>query len=104
MDSSSGMHWEVCRDLAASSAVNFPISIASFRLVVIWMGVGSTRCTYCGARVPLRFTFTINLMFFINDVLSSREFLGDVKSDGSFLGSRIRYRRKGLATLHATYL
>src|SRR4029077_18694002 len=64
------MHWEVWRDLAASSAVNFPITSASFRLVVMWIGVGSTRCTYSGARVPLRFTFTTNLMFFMFSPLS----------------------------------
>ena len=33
------------------------MTIASLRLVVMWMGVGSTRWTYSGARAP-RFTFT----------------------------------------------
>src|ERR1700738_4006467 len=51
-------------DLTASSAVNLPISNASFRLVVIRMGARSIRCTYSGARVLPRFTFTINLVFF----------------------------------------
>jgi len=50
-------------DLTASSAVNFPITSASLRLSVIWMGVRSIRCTYSGARVPPRFTLTTNLMF-----------------------------------------
>jgi len=71
------MHWEFWRDLAASSAVNFPIRSASFRLVVVWMGVGSTRCTYSGARAPPRFTLTINLMFFILISLA-KKFWGDV--------------------------
>jgi hypothetical protein len=39
-------------DWAASSAVSLPISNASLRSIVIWIGVGSTRCTYSGARVP----------------------------------------------------
>src|SRR5580704_673274 len=51
-------------DLTASSAVNLPISSASLRLVVISMGARSIRCTYSVARVPPRFTFTINLVFF----------------------------------------
>src|SRR5580765_3597503 len=71
------MHWEFWRDLAASSAVNFPIRSASFRLVVMWMGVGSTRWTYSAARAPTRFTFTINLMFFILISLA-KKFWGDV--------------------------
>ena len=50
-------------DLTASSAVNRPISNASLRLVVIRMGARSIRCTYSGARVPPRFTFTINWFF-----------------------------------------
>ncbi len=41
------------------------MSNASLRLVVIWTGVESTRCTHSGARVPPRFTFTTNLMFFM---------------------------------------
>jgi len=32
-------------DLIASSAVNLPITSASLRLVVVWMGVRSIRCT-----------------------------------------------------------
>jgi hypothetical protein len=52
-------------DLTASSAVNLPISKASLRLVVVWMETRSIRCTYSGARVPPRFTLTINLVFFI---------------------------------------
>jgi hypothetical protein len=62
-DTSSGMRREFWMDLTASSAVNFPITSASLRLVVMWMGVGSTRCTYLGA--PPRSTFTINFVFFI---------------------------------------
>ena len=42
-DSNSGMHREVWRDLTASSAVNLPITNASLWLVVMRMGVGSTR-------------------------------------------------------------
>ena len=42
----SGLHRAFSRDLTASSATNFPITRARFRLVVMWMGVGSTRCTY----------------------------------------------------------
>src|SRR5258708_3425705 len=49
-------------DLTASSAVNLPIASASLRLVVVWMGVRSIRCTYSGARVPLRFTLTRNFV------------------------------------------
>src|SRR5271170_914994 len=52
-------------DLTASSAVNLPMTSASLRLVVVWMGVRSIRCTYSAARVPLRFTFTRNLVFFM---------------------------------------
>jgi hypothetical protein len=39
------MHRDVCMDFTASSAVSLPINIASFRLVVIWMGVRSSRKT-----------------------------------------------------------
>jgi hypothetical protein len=49
-------------DLMASFAVNFPMSSASLRLVVIWTG-GSILCTKAGARRP-RLTFTTNFMFF----------------------------------------
>jgi len=34
-------------------------------LVIIWTGVGSTRCMYSGAQVPPRLTFTTNLIFCI---------------------------------------
>ena len=43
--------------MTASSAVNLPITRASLRLGVIWMGVRSIRCTYSVARVLPRFTF-----------------------------------------------
>ena len=56
---------QLSSDLTASSAVNLPITSASLRLVVIWTGVESTRCTYSGARVPPRLTFTTNLIFFM---------------------------------------
>jgi len=52
-------------DLTASSAVNLPITSASLRLIVVSMGVRSIRRTYSGTRVPPRFTFTTNLVFFI---------------------------------------
>src|SRR5277367_730064 len=51
-------------DLTASSAVNRPISKASLRSVFMRMWARSIRCTYSVARVPPRFTFTINLDFF----------------------------------------
>jgi hypothetical protein len=38
-------------DLTASSAVNLPITSASLRLVVVFMGVRSIRSTYSGERV-----------------------------------------------------
>jgi hypothetical protein len=44
-------------DLIASSAVNLPNSNASLGLLVIWIGVGSTRCTFSGARVPPRYFY-----------------------------------------------
>jgi len=56
------MHREFWMDLTASSAVNLPMSNASLRLVVMWMGAGSTRCTYAGAALPW-LTLTTNLMF-----------------------------------------
>src|SRR5271156_551409 len=65
MEISSGLQREFWMDLTASSAVNRPIISASLRSVVVWMGVRSMRCTYSGARVPLRFTFTRNLVFFM---------------------------------------
>jgi hypothetical protein len=52
-------------DLTTSSAVNLPIVSASFRLVVVCMGVRSIRCTYSGWRVPTRFVFTTNLVVFM---------------------------------------
>ena len=64
-DSNSGLHREFWSDLTASSAVNLPMSNASLRLVVISIGVESTRCTYSAARVPRRFTFTTNLVTLI---------------------------------------
>src|SRR5271155_620431 len=70
MEISSGLQREFWMDLTASSAVNRPIISASLRSVVVWMGVRSMRCTYSGARVPLRFTFTRNLVFFM--LFSSR--------------------------------
>jgi hypothetical protein len=42
----SGMHGEFWIDLTASSAVNFPLTRARLRLVVIWTGVRSIRSTY----------------------------------------------------------
>src|SRR5882762_10613029 len=64
-ETSSGLHREFWSDLTASSAVNLPITRASLRLGVIWMGVRSIRCTYSVARVLPRFTFTTNFVFFI---------------------------------------
>ncbi len=63
-DTNSGVQCEFCMDLAASSAVNLPITSANLRLVVVWMGSRSIRSTYCGACAP-RFTFTTNLIFFM---------------------------------------
>jgi hypothetical protein len=51
-------------DLTASSAVNFPITRARLRLVVIGTGVRSIHSTYAGARVPPRLTFTTNFVMF----------------------------------------
>ena len=53
----------------ASSAVNLPISSANLRLVVVWMGVRSSRCTNAGACIPLRLNFTRNLVFFIGGLV-----------------------------------
>src|SRR5258707_4317235 len=53
----------------ASSAVSLPISNASFRLVVVWMGVRSSGCTNAGACIPLRLNFTRNLVFFIGGLV-----------------------------------
>jgi hypothetical protein len=61
-ETSSGLHREFWSDLIASSAVNLPITRASLRLGVIWMGVESIRCTYSVARVLPRFTFTTNFV------------------------------------------
>jgi hypothetical protein len=66
-ETSSGVQREVWRDLIASSAVSLPISSASFRLVVIWIGVRSSRCTNAWPCVPLRVNFTRNLVFFTFD-------------------------------------
>ncbi len=52
-------------DLTASSAVNLPMTRASLRLVVVWMGNRSIRRTYCGTWAPPRFTFTTNFIFFM---------------------------------------
>jgi hypothetical protein len=38
---------------------------ARLRFFVVWMGVGSIRCTYSGVRLPLRFTRTTNLVCLI---------------------------------------
>ena len=64
-DTNSGVQWEFCIDFTASSAVNLPITRASLRFVVVWIGIRSTRNTYWGACAPPRFTFTTNLMFFM---------------------------------------
>src|SRR5439155_19712247 len=64
-DTNSGLHREFWMDLIASSAVNLPISSASLRLVVVWMGVRSIRCTNSAARARQRFTLTTNWMFFM---------------------------------------
>ena len=58
----SGSHCDVCIDLMASSAVNFPMISARLRSFVVWIGVGSIRCTYSGVRLPLRCTRTTNLV------------------------------------------
>ena len=50
-ETSSGLQREFWSDLTASSAVNLPITRASLRLDVIWMGVESILCTYSVARV-----------------------------------------------------
>src|SRR5215475_432887 len=62
---SSGVHREVSRVLMASSAVNRPINSACFRLVVVWMGVRSSRYTNVGAWIPFRLNFTRNFVFFM---------------------------------------
>jgi len=59
------VHREVWMDLAASSAVNLPITRASLRLVVVCIGVRSIRWTYWAARVQPRFTFTTNFVVFM---------------------------------------
>src|ERR1022692_1572608 len=71
MEINSGLQREFWMDLTASSAVNRPMSSASLRLVVVWMGLRSMRCTYSGARVPLRFTFTRNFVFFMDSLRGS---------------------------------
>jgi hypothetical protein len=62
-ETSSGLHRELCRDWAASSAANLPIISASLRSGVMWMAVRSVRCTYSGTRRPPGSTFTIILNF-----------------------------------------
>ena len=52
-------------DLIASSAVNLPMTRASLRSLVVWIGVRSIRRTYSEKRVPLRFTLTMNFLVFI---------------------------------------
>src|ERR1017187_7793729 len=61
----SGLNRVLCMDLIASSAVSRPMTSASLRLEVILIGLRSMLCTYAGARVPPRFTFTRNLIFVI---------------------------------------
>jgi hypothetical protein len=46
--------------------MNFPMTSATLQLVVMRMGVGSMRCTNSGVSVPPRFSFTTNLVFFID--------------------------------------
>jgi hypothetical protein len=64
-ETSSGVHREFWMEVTASSAVNLPITSASLRLGVVWMGDTLIRCTYCGTSTPLRFTFTTNFVFFM---------------------------------------
>jgi hypothetical protein len=52
-------------DLAASSAVNLPITSANLRLVVVRIGIRSSHCTYLVARVAPLVTFTTNLVGFM---------------------------------------
>jgi hypothetical protein len=52
-------------EVTVSSAVNLPIMSARLRSGVVWMGDTFIRCTYCGTRKPLRFTFTTNFVFFM---------------------------------------
>src|SRR5712692_10534617 len=83
-------------DLTASSAVNLPITSASARLVVVWIGARSIRCTYSGARVPPRFTFTTNLVFFMGFPLArdDKQMGGEI-SRLPFLSLTIRHRQIG---------
>src|SRR5580704_11344897 len=53
-------------DATTSSAVSFPIMSASLRLEVVCIGARSIRCTYCRPRIPPRFNFTTNLVFFMD--------------------------------------
>ncbi len=46
-----------------SSAVSRPMSSATFRLLVVWTGIRSSRCTK--TKLPPRFNFTRNLVFVI---------------------------------------
>jgi hypothetical protein len=59
----SGLQRGLAIDLITSSAVNFPITNANLRLVVVRRGIASIRCTYSTVRLPARFTFTTNLVF-----------------------------------------
>lgn len=75
-------------DLTASSAVNFPMTSASLRLSVMVTGALSIRRTYSAARVPPRFTFTMNFVFVI--VLSLLRSFGENgwANDERFTASR----------------
>src|ERR1700732_4004804 len=78
-------------DLTASSAVNLPITSASLRLVVVWMGVRSIRCTNSGAWVPPRFTLTTNLVVFISlNVLGEKD-SGEPRSHASVHFLEVEY-------------
>src|ERR1700722_4255760 len=59
------MRREFWRDLLVFSPANLPLTSASLRLVVVWMGVRSIRCTNSGTRLPPRFNCTTNFVFFI---------------------------------------
>jgi hypothetical protein len=59
----SGLQRGLAIDLITSSAVNFPITNANLRLLVVRRGIASIRCTYSTVRLPTRFNFTTNLVF-----------------------------------------
>src|SRR5258707_12860787 len=69
-------------DLTASSAVNLPITSASLRWAVVRMGGRSIRCTYSAGQDPARFTFTINLVFFMGSPIRSGMTNKDDKQNG----------------------